>query len=381
MAVTLSAGVRQSLSALQSAASQQSTIQNRLATGKKVNSALDNPANFFTASGLSNRANDLNRLLDDMGQSVKTLQAADKGLTAIGKLIENAQSIAKQARAFKIDASTATGSASTAISSTTQLDGASPGLGFTAAKKITLTVGTGSGAKSVYHTVAAGDSVDDLIQTFNGVDGTNVTASVVNGQLQISDKNGRDIAVTTDDAASTLTALMGSTTTADASEDKRVTLQSDYDSLMSQIDQLAKDSSYNGVNLLDSDKLSVQFNENGSSKLDITGTDVSSSGLSIDTSKLDTDTNIDAALKSLKAATDTIRSQSSSFGSNLSVVQNRQDFTKGMIDTLQAGSDALVIADPNEEGANLLALNTRAQIAQTTLSMASQSDSAVLRMF
>jgi flagellin-like hook-associated protein FlgL len=134
------------------------------------------------------------------------------------------------------------------------------------------------------------------------------------------------------------------------------------------------------VNLLDSDKLSVQFNENGSSKLDITGADMSSSGLSIDASTLDTDANIDAAMKSLKAATDTIRSQSSSFGSNLSVVQNRQDFTKGMIETLQAGSDALVIADPNEEGANLLALNTRAQIAQTTLSMASQSDSAVMRL-
>ncbi len=94
MAVTLSAGVRQALSSIQSTASQQSTIQNRLATGKKVNSALDNPASFFTASGLNNRANDLTRLMDDMGQAVKTLEAADKGIKAITKLVENAQSIA-----------------------------------------------------------------------------------------------------------------------------------------------------------------------------------------------------------------------------------------------------------------------------------------------
>ena len=119
MAITLSAGVRQSLSALQSASAQASTVQNRLATGRKVNSALDNPASFFTASGLNNRASDLGRLLDDMGQAVKTLQAADKGISAITKLVENAQSIAKQAKAFKRDETEITGAAATDI--TTQL--------------------------------------------------------------------------------------------------------------------------------------------------------------------------------------------------------------------------------------------------------------------
>jgi len=79
--ITLSAGVRQNLLSLQSTASLMGLTQNRLATGKKVNSALDNPTNFFTSQSLGNRASDLNSLLDSIGQAQKNLEAADKGLT------------------------------------------------------------------------------------------------------------------------------------------------------------------------------------------------------------------------------------------------------------------------------------------------------------
>src|SRR3954462_5634569 len=102
--IALSSGVRQALSSIQSTSSQQSVIQNHLATGKKVNSALDNPTSFFTDSGVSNRAGNLGSLLDDMGQAVKTLEAADKAITAIRKLVDNAKSIAKQAQASPVDA-------------------------------------------------------------------------------------------------------------------------------------------------------------------------------------------------------------------------------------------------------------------------------------
>src|SRR3954470_2661958 len=102
--IALSSGVRQALLSIQSISAQQSTLQNRLATGKKVNSALDNPTSYFTASGLTNRAGDLTSLLDDMGQAVKTLEAADKAITSIGRLIDNARSIAKQAQAAPADA-------------------------------------------------------------------------------------------------------------------------------------------------------------------------------------------------------------------------------------------------------------------------------------
>src|SRR5688572_10826282 len=95
--ITLSKGVRSNLLSLQNTAELLNRTQERLATGKKVNSALDNPINFFTSSGLSSRANDLSRLLDSVGNAVQTLQAADKGISAITKLIETAQATAKQA--------------------------------------------------------------------------------------------------------------------------------------------------------------------------------------------------------------------------------------------------------------------------------------------
>src|SRR6266481_1330834 len=96
--IVLSNAVRQNLLALQSTAHLMSVTQNRLATGKKVNSALDNPTNFFTSQALSTRASDLNSLLDSIGQAQKTLEATDKGLTSLTALVQSAKSIAKQAR-------------------------------------------------------------------------------------------------------------------------------------------------------------------------------------------------------------------------------------------------------------------------------------------
>ena len=97
--IVLSAGIRQNLLSLQNTADLMSTTQNRLATGKKVNSALDNPSNFFTSQSLTNRASDLNSLLDSIGQAQQTLNAANQGLTSLTKLVQSAKSIAQQARA------------------------------------------------------------------------------------------------------------------------------------------------------------------------------------------------------------------------------------------------------------------------------------------
>src|SRR5262247_1194469 len=94
--ITLSAGVRQNLLALQDTASLLATTQNRLSTGKKVNTALDNPTNFFTAAGLDNRASDISNLLDSIGNGVQVLQAANTGLTSLQKLVDTAKSIANQ---------------------------------------------------------------------------------------------------------------------------------------------------------------------------------------------------------------------------------------------------------------------------------------------
>jgi len=167
----------------------------------------------------------------------------------------------------------------------------------------------------------------------------------------------------------------------------RTSLQNDYNGVLVQIDNLVKDSSYNGINLLFSDELKIIFNENGSSSLTITGVKFDASGLGLapvngsNGAGFQDDSIVDATLTKLEAALGNLRSQASRFGSNLSTVQTRQDFTKNLINTLQTGADNLVLADTNEEGANMLALQTRQQLSTTALSLANQASQAVLRLF
>jgi flagellin len=95
--IVLTAGVRSNLLQLQRTAELITNTQTKLATGKRVNSALDNPINFFTAQGLTNRASDLGSLLDAMSSGISTIQAANNGITSITKLVQSAQALASQA--------------------------------------------------------------------------------------------------------------------------------------------------------------------------------------------------------------------------------------------------------------------------------------------
>src|SRR6478736_1552746 len=117
--IVLSASVRQNLLSLQSTADLLSTTQNRLSTGKKVNTALDNPTNYFTAQGLDNRANDIGNLLDGIGNGVQVLQAANTGLTSLQKLVASAQSIANQVLQTPTGYSTKSNVTSTALTGAT----------------------------------------------------------------------------------------------------------------------------------------------------------------------------------------------------------------------------------------------------------------------
>jgi flagellin len=139
--------------------------------------------------------------------------------------------------------------------------------------------------------------------------------------------------------------------------------------------------------------LNIVFNEKtGSSRntIDIQGFTITASALGIQpaanamttgSTNFQNDVDLDNADEALTMALSTLRSMSSTLGANLSVVQTRQDFTKGMMTTLKTGADNLVLADSNEEGANLLALQTRQQLSQTALSLASQADQSVLKLF
>ena len=144
---------------------------------------------------------------------------------------------------------------------------------------------------------------------------------------------------------------------------------------------MAGDASFNGVNLLNGDSLTAKFNEAGTSKLDITGVTYNASGLGLSdttTTAFGTDAGINAVTAKLDTAVNTLRKQSSTFGNNLAVVENRQNFTESLINTLEKGAGGLTLADTNVEGANLLALQTRQSLGTTALSLANQQDQSVL---
>ncbi|PTM55138.1 flagellin [Phreatobacter oligotrophus] len=358
--ITISRGVRSNLLALQNIASNREVIQGRLASGKKVNSALDNPTNFFTAAALNSRGNDLGALLDGMSNGIKTLEAADNGLKSITKTVESLQSTIRQARQDK--------------------SWKGDSYSFTAGAAGTVSISNGAvGSTAVNISVTSTDTIDDVVKNINNNSSLTgkVRASNDNGKLRIENLSTADLTVTNSGSVGTGSTVGGNTVRAD--------LITQFNDLRQQLDRTAEDASFNGINLLRGDSLAITFNETGSSSVTIQskgGKAINSSNLGIDaqvTSVADSDSSLDSILGKLTTAMNSLRSQSSAFGSNLSVVQNRQDFTKSMINTLKGGADNLTLADQNEEGANLLALNTRAQLATSALSFASQGDQQVLQ--
>ncbi|MCA0317679.1 MAG: hypothetical protein LCH88_06365 [Proteobacteria bacterium] len=361
--ITISRGVRSNLLALQNIASSRETIQGRLASGKKVNSALDNPTNFFTSAALNSRANDLGSLLDSMSNGIKTLEAADNGLKSITRTVESLQSSIRQARQDK------------------SWQGESYVFTATTGTGDIVFTGGAVGTTAVTVSIAASADVDAVVAQVNGNSSLTgkVRASNDNGKLRIENLSTSDLTVADTAVATTGTGgtIGGNTVRSD--------MIRQFNDLRQQLDRTAEDASFNGINLLRGDALAITFNETGSSSLTIQSKDgkpINSTNLGIDqqqTSVADSDSSLDAVLGELSTALSSLRSQSSAFGSNLSMVQNRQDFTKSMMNTLKGGADNLVLADQNEEGANLLALNTRAQLATSALSFASQGDQQVLQ--
>ena len=488
--VVLSSGIGAILQSLQADAAAASTIHDRLATGRKVNSALDNPTAYFTAQSLDQRAQDLGALLDGIGQAQLSLTAASRGIDAIGRLVQAAQSLARQAQQapgpqVSYDAIAATGSASAAetlgsvtgsvdASGGASVDGlqikvggttytvhqssaqptesiativndinATPGLGASGAvkasldnsgKHIQLTATStdvsfqvlASGAANALGLANANGTSINLLQAVGGLSGTSLIVQANgNGPTTIHFGNGVGQVSTFAELANALSAsgvspdtsggplslnvagsvgrrnsliVSGSalaalgisggtqygavdTTNNDAT---RAGLQAQYNVLLQQIDSLAGDSSYAGISLLRGDTLSTTFNEHGTSTMTVAGVTFDAAGLGLSAaSNSDFQSNdvIAGLLTGLDGALATLRRQSAAFGSNLTALRARQDFTKSLSDTLQNGRDALVLADSNEEGANLLALQTRQQLSTTALSLASQADQNVLKLF
>jgi flagellin len=268
--ISLTASMRSNLLALQSTVNLMGRTQDRLSTGKKVNSALDNPTNYFTALAHNQRANDLLGFKDGISEAIQTIKAADTAITAITKLIDSAKAVAESAKGVLTDA--------------TEL----------AAK------------------------------------------------------------------------------------------QSQYNTLLSQIDDFQADSFYKGKNLLDSDDMTVRFGN--SHTLVVTAFDGDTTGLGIDTAALwtastTTDGEIQGMIDDLEASLVTLRVESSKLSSNLAIVDARSEWITNIANTLQVGADKLTNADSNEEGANMLMLQTRQSLSTSALSMSAQAAQSVLKLF
>ena len=279
--IGLTSGMRANLWSLQQTTSLMELTQSRLATGKRVQTALDDPVKFFAAQGHEQRASDLSGRKAEMGEAIQLIKAADAGIESVSTLIESAKSLAQAALSAE---------------TTTEIN----------------------------------------------------------------------------------------------------TLETQYQTLVSQIDDLAGDSSYKGINLLDgtTETLDVKFDENGDSKITLTGflADTSGDGLSLDVVTANqwnsTSTGgsadrgeIATAIAALDDAKTTLRSEASKLANNLTTITTRQDFTQNMINTLDDGAAKLTDADMNEEGANMLMLQTRQSLGVNSLAMASQAAQQVLRLF
>jgi len=551
--VVLTSALRTNLLSLQNTQRLIDDTQLKLATGLKVNSALDNPQNFFAAQNLNNRASDLGRLLDGISQSIRTIEEADNGITALTDLVEQAESIANEALSearsaegfarirgtedlrgvnlttdttvdtgdvFSLQIEEADGTLTTAatvtiganytvdnivadinssvantdlvrasVTSSGQLqieslqDGASIriqdsadsgvagavdisgfndlGLGGFVLAENTNTSGTSvryggtaiagntissaqaaiaaQGANGQYEASATLNTAGFLTTGGPGVDEVGITVSIdgtsstridlandstiqdlldginndtnLNGLVTATfDTTSGTIDIQADSSVGQLEIqyedLSGSansnfqfgTNAGDGAIGAANSLQSeqfnfvgtsvdlaqfeaDYNNVRSQIDDLVEDASYRGVNLLNGDDLITDFNEDRSSTLTTEGVTFDSTGLGIDEASFTTSSSIQTSIDDIRSALSEVRSFGSSISNDLAIIQTRRDFTESTINTLEAGADDLTVADQNEEGANLLALQTRQTLGVTSLSLASQSQQSVLRLF
>ena len=540
--VSLTASMRSNLLSLQNISRQVDSTQNRLSTGKKVNSAIDNPSSYYTARSLSNRASDLDALLDNMGQAVSTIKAATTSLETAAGFLEQAKAVVSRAleKAEKIYIRQPSGiSDDAAIRDTSLFDGrantqamldqiGADALAATAANQFYapgVDKNDANFGQGQWYLPAVGElmemygiDAENMIGGSGSTGANNANKTAINDALAVLKDFGVDCAIlsggywsssersggsswnfTMDDANRRSDGKMANrsvrcfqylenkfnptdaasaprigdvmysdlsygsaddydgsktavgivtwvsedgksakivnlkdlrfssnntvgnfnpddpytgaqpytyhTTSAKSREDvtgidnfnenqfwgavQEAVAESSlfsaeeqqYQTILNQYDSLIKDSSYKGVNLLQDQDLKVTFNESRSAWLDVKGKDASSTALGLTTMEWNSKEDIEKSIEELTAAMNQIRTMSAELGSYYNIVLNRQDFTENLINVLEEGADKLTLADMNEESANMLALQTRQQLATNSLSLASQAAQSILRLF
>lgn len=399
--ISLTASMRTNLLSLQNTQSLMDTTQERLSTGLKVNSAIDNASSYYTAQSLNNRASDLSALLDSMGQGIQTIQAANEGIEAITKFVEQAKAIANSARdaASKTDVKTLSSKFSgtdgvtsndTALTlAVKKADGTNLDQKLTdAIQAVNDAMDTKLGDKSLEDYVSAvKTAIEAGGEEFAKI--VDIKVDDKTGKITFTAKAGYNIEAT---GAGDLAGLGKDPDTGDPTDKvtSTVAVNTDrqkyalqFNEILEQIDNLAQDSGYKGINLLQMNTLTVIFNEDRSSQIEVKGTDASSVGLMLDEAVNNWQTNedIEASIAQTEEAISSLRIMASDYGNYYSIVQNRQSFTKSLVNVLTEGADNLTLADMNEESANMLALQTRQQLAINSLSLASQAAQGVLQLF
>ncbi|MGY3513374.1 DUF1522 domain-containing protein [Bradyrhizobium lupini] len=269
------------------------------------------------------------------------------------------------------------------------------GVGGLTGKTLTFSSFNGGTAVNVTFGDGTNGTVKTLDQLNTKLQANNLTATIdANGLLTVSTTNDYASSTIGSSAAGgaiggTLTSSLTFSTASSPVQDtvaqtSRSNLVGQYNNILAQIDSTSQDSSFNGVNLLNGDQLKLVFDETGKSNLSITGVTYNSKGLGLASLTSGVDFIDNAAtnkvLTNLNSASSTLRSEASSLGSNLTIVQVRQDFNKNLINVLQTGSSNLTLADTNVEAANSQALSTRQSIAVSALSLANQSQQSVLQL-
>ena len=372
--ITLTSGIRQNLLSLQQTSANLTTTQEALATGKSVNSAADNPSAYFTSQNLTNGANSLSSLLDQIGQGLQTINAATNGLQGITSLLQQALSTVQQAQSDPFSTAAAT-------TGTVSLTGGAPSA---AAGNLLLSVGSSTATIAI----TSGEALSAIESAINSA-----STTTLDGAVTASDNGSGDLVLSststafTVGAGATATALGVTAGAVTGTSTTRTSLQSNYNTLLTQINQLAGDSGYNGVNLIGGNNLQINFNETATSSLTIDGVNYNASGLGLSsisgstTGSFFDSSQLSSLVTNINTAISNVQTQTETFGTNSSSISTRQTFTTAMINTLQTGASNLVAADQNQESANLLTEQTQQQLEISALSIANQANQSVLKLF
>ena len=341
--ISLTASMRSNLLSLQETQSLMDMTQERLSTGKKVNSAIDNPSSYYTAQSLTNRASDLSSLLDSMGQAVQTIQAANEGIEAITEFANQAKAIANSANDTS-DTTSVENYMKQFDEILKQIDGIAKDSGY---KGVNLLGGKDQELKVVFNE----DRSSSL--TVSGKDASTTG-------LGLGDSSGW-----VESAAKTATEY---TTTLNSTT---ATSGYVYDKSTSKVYKIEK--AFDGTTT--NTKLEDLIADGSLVETEYTSTD---GNFTEKTIKKDA---INTSITAVEDAVSKLRNMASVFGNNYSIVENREEFTENLINVLEEGADKLTLADMNEESANMLALQTRQQLAINSLSLASQAAQSVLSLF